>query len=129
MSDLLDLYNKGIFSQDEQQVEHPQNQNNQLENDSGEKQASIDALKTIMELELGRGFFNEYLDNFIRRLKSGSFKHLSPLSFDFGEVQSSEDNRQKTEQAIDKALAERKGDFFKYIDSLSKLKNLTLNKE
>lgn len=130
MSDLLDLYNKGVFSQDEQSTEQPQSQDNQQDNDSNEKQESVDSLKLIMELDLGRAFFNEYLDNFIRELKGESFKYLGPLTFDYGEVnQSVESASQKTKQVIGKALVDRKDDFFKYIDSLNKLKKITFSKE
>lgn len=134
MADLMDLYRNGVFSNSEQPKE--ENKESQetpnTEEQKNDNQNGSDILKIIMEIELGRGFFNEYLDNFTSQLKSKMFKHLNPLyiSYKQNEVTSfSDELREKAEDSINKALLDRKDDFFKYLDSLNKLKNLDFYKE
>lgn len=135
MADLMDLYRNGVFSNSEQPKEEESKESQETPNTEEQKndnQNGSDILKTIMEIELGRGFFNEYLDNLTRQLKSKMFKHLNPLYIPYREnevASSSDELREKAEDTINKALLDRKNDFFKYLDSLNKLKNLDFDKE
>lgn len=112
MSDLIDLYNKGTFSKEE---ENQGGNEDTPKVEATPKEETVSVSKALIDIEIGRNFFNQYLDLLLnrRRLDPSNDFRMDDL---YPNNESEEVTRRKERE--DKFIANRQKDFIKYVNIL-----------
>jgi hypothetical protein len=121
MADLLDMYKQGAFSKDEDENQEVDREKEDSEEET-EKKDNISINQVLMDVDMGRDFFGQYLNLLMRKKREEA-----SMDFRVDDLfinQSESDNASERKEKEEKFLTGRKKDFVKYVNILNSLVKL-----